>query len=269
LIQIVVFYGKIKYSVEYWTEVGFPGPRMAYFFADKIDVLNSPVGEFETLFLRGLTHKLNNLLAVFQGFSSLLQMSDNLDESGKESVGHMKAAAVSGTALTEKIMASGGCARLSFQRMVLGDYLPMIDRALREPSTKYGVPFELRADEGLPAIDVDSGRFKEILVELIRNAAEHVKYSGQPGETSLEIYAPGRSPEGTQGRVDFFVHNTGVIRDDRMKDIYKPFVSTKDGSHFGIGLTLASMLASQMNMTLGAKCENGRTTLWLSVPVAA
>jgi signal transduction histidine kinase len=244
-----------------------PTGRAAYLFAEKLDVQNAETGDFYLTYLRGLTHKLNNLLAVFQGFSSLLLMNDTLDASGRESVGHMKAAALNGQGLSERILPAGGCARLTVQRVGLSEYLPMIDRALREPCQRLEVPFELRADPALPPVEIDSSRFKEVIVELLKNAAEAIKENGA-GEVSLEIYGPGRSPEGSFDRIDLFVHNTGRIREDKITEIFKPFVSTKDGSHFGLGLTVASMLAHQMNMTLGAKCEGNRTTFWLSIPVA-
>ncbi len=262
----VVHYSQVVHPKDTHTMTAAPTAQGTYFFAERLDLQGTPAGDFYVVYLRGLTHKLNNLLAVFQGFSSLLLMNDGLDASGKESVNHMKAAAQNGQALSERIVASGGCARLTTQKMALADYLPMIDRTLREPFQKLGVPFEIRADSNLPMIDVDSARLKEILVEMLKNAAEAAKEAG--GDASMEIYGPGRSPEGTFDRVDIFIHNSGVIRPDKFGEIYKPFVSTKDGSHFGLGLTLAAMLAHQMNMTLGAKCEGNRTTFWLSIPVA-
>lgn len=239
-----------------------------YLFPDKLDLQGTAHGEYFTAYLRGLTHKLNNMLAVFQGFSSLLLMNDNLDSSAKESLGHIRSASQNAQSLSERIVPAGGCAKLTLQRISLAEWLPMVDRALREPFQKLGVPFELRADPELPAVEADSGRFKEILVELCKNAAESARESGLPGDCSLEIYGPGRSPEGSQNRIDIFIHNPGVIREDRAHEIFKPFVSTKDGSHFGLGLTLAANLAHQMGMTLGGKSENNRTTFWLSVPVA-
>jgi len=245
-----------------------PSARATYLFPEKIELENPVLAEFYVTYLRGLTHKLNNLLAVFQGFSSLLMMNDSLDSSAKESLGHMKAAALNGQELSAKILPGGACARLSLQKTSLSDQLPNMARSLQEPCQKLGVPFELRADPNLPAVDLDQARFKEILTELLRNAAEAVKEQGG-GDVTMEIYAPGRSPEGSFDRVDLFVHNTGRIREDKFADIFKPFVSTKDGSHFGLGLTVAANLAHQMGMTLGAKCDDNRTTLWLSIPVAA
>ena len=245
-----------------------PLARAAYLFPEKIDLENPVLAEFYVTYLRGLTHKLNNLLAVFQGFSSLLMMNDGLDGSARESLGHMKAAAINGQELSAKILPGGACARLSPQKTNLSEQLPNMARTLQEPCQKLGVPFELRADPSLPLVDLDQARFKEILSELLKNAAEAVKEQGS-GDVTMEIYAPGRSPEGGSDRLDLFVHNTGRIREDKFAEIFKPFVSTKDGSHFGLGLTVAANLAHQMGMTLGARSENGRTTFWLSIPVAA
>lgn len=242
--------------------------QAAYLFPDKVELDNATVSEFYVLYLRGLTHKLNNLLAVFQGFSSLLMMNDSLDSTARESLSHMKAAAQNGQDLSQKIIPAGACARLTLQRSSLSEQLPNLDRALREPCQKLGVPFELRADPNLPPVNIDQARFKEILVELLKNAAEAVKEAGG-GDVVMEIYGPGRSPEGSQDRVDIFVHNTGQIREDKFHEIFRPFVSTKDGSHFGLGLTVAANLAHQMGMTLGAKSANNLTTFWLSIPAAA
>lgn len=244
-----------------------PTAQGTYVFPEPLEIQGTAAGEFYTVFLRGLTHKLNNMLAVFQGFSSLLLMNENLDSSAQESLQHMKGAAQNAQGLAERIVSAGGCARLTLQRVALNEYLPMIDRALREPFQKLEVPFELRVDPELPVVEVDTGRLKEVLVELLRNAAEAAREAG--GQASMEVYAPGRSPEGSFDKVDVFIHNSGEIRPDRLHEIFKPFVSTKDGSHYGIGLTVAAMLAQQMGLSLGARSEGGRTTFWVSIPMAS
>jgi len=244
-----------------------PSAPAPYLFPEKIDLENPVVAEFYGLYLRGLMHKLNNLLAVFQGFSSLLMMNEGMDASARESLSHMKAAALNGQALSAKILPAGACARLSLQRTRLSDHLPHLARSLEDLCRKLGVPIELRADPDLPVVDLDQARFREILDELVTNAAEAVKEAGG-GAVAMEMYAPGRSPEGSSDRIDIFVHNPGRIREDKFADIFKPFVTTKDGSHFGLGLTVAANLAHQMGMTLGARSDDTRTTFWLSVPVA-
>ena len=48
--------------------------RPQFLFADQFILEDSANADFYALLLKGLTHKLNNLLAVIQGFSSLILM---------------------------------------------------------------------------------------------------------------------------------------------------------------------------------------------------
>lgn len=240
-----------------------------YIMAQPPVISGTPVGEFFNGLIRGLVHKQNNFLAVIQGFSSLILMGDGLDETTKENLDHMKEAAQGAAGLAERILAAGGCVRITPQSIQLKDYLPMIDNALRSPFTKFNVPFQLNLAADLPPVKIDSGRFKEILTDLLLNAAEAVHYSGQPGRAALDVLPPGSVPESRPGCVDIFVRNTSApILPEKLKDVFKPFSSTRDSKHFGIGLTIASVLASQMGATLGVRSTPEATTFWLSVPVA-
>ncbi len=244
-----------------------PPATTDYVFAKKLCVEGSHTSEFYNQLLRGMTHKLNNLLAVIQGFSSLILMNDDLEVGVKENLDHMKEAAQNASGLSERILAAGGCARISPQSVVLGDFLPMIDSGLREPCTRLGVPFSLNLAPNVPPVTADAGRLKEVLVELLKNAAEAAADAG--GEVSLDIVAPGEVTPGSD-RVDFFVRNTGpTISPERLTEFFQPFVTTKDTSHYGIGLTAAAVLGGLMDIPVGAKSEDGVTTFWLQVPVEA
>ena len=93
--------------------------------------------------LRGLTHKLNNMLAIIQGFSSLILMSDERDAATRENMQHIKEASMNISTLSERIRQAGGCAKLSLQSLNLNEYLSVVDGALREPFLSNGVPFEV------------------------------------------------------------------------------------------------------------------------------
>ena len=216
-----------------------------------------------------MTHKLNNSLAVIQGFSSLMTMGSNVTSTMKDNADHVKQAAQSASLLNDRILSAAGCVRISLQSLSLGDYVPMMDRELRKPCEAAGIPFQLNLEADVPPILVDSSRFKEILIELLRNAADAVAAAPTGGEVALDFLSSGQVPESTPGRVDVFVRNTGsTIAPDRLHEIFKPFESTKESEHFGIGLTTVHALCSQMNIRVGVKSEDSMTTFWLSVPAA-
>ncbi len=237
-----------------------------FVFPDQIRTEGSATAEFYNQLLRGMTHKLNNMLAVIQGFSSLIMMNDDLDPGTKENLDHMKEAAQSASGLSERILSAGGCARINLQTLKLGDWLPMIDSSLRAPFSQHGVPFSINLAPNVPPVTADSSRLKEVLLELLKNGAEAAADAG--GEVSIDIVPPGEVTTGSD-RVDIFISNTGsTIPAEKLPTLFNPFVTTKDSSHCGIGLTAAYVLSGMMGIPLGLKSEGGVTTAWLQVPVA-
>ena len=232
-------------------------------------IQGSAVGDFFNGLLRGLTHKQNNFLAVIQGFSSLILMTEGLDPLVKENLDHMKEAAQGAAGLAERILAAGGCVRINPQPVQLRDFMPLIEAGLRAPCQKLGVQFQLNISPDVPAVMADNGRLKDVLGELILNGAEAVSGSGKPGTVAIDILPPGKIPGVLPGNVDIFVRNTGApIPPEKLREIFKPFVSTKDSKHFGIGLTIAAVLLSQMGGTLAVKTEPETTIFWVSLPIA-
>src|SRR5436309_8988129 len=97
---------------------------------------------FHQELLRGLTHKLNNLLAIIQGFSSLILMNEELDATVLENMQHIKEAIVNISSISERIRAAGGCAKITLQSLHLNEYFGVVDSAMREPFGKTGVSIE-------------------------------------------------------------------------------------------------------------------------------
>lgn len=239
-----------------------------FFFADKL-VLDDSLAEvsFNHTLLRGLVHKLNNHLAVIQGFSSLLQMGGGSDSQTKENLEHIKAATLAATKLGERALNAGGTGKVSLEPMNLSEALPGMQQKWEEVCKESGVPVNFNFPPEIPPITADPEKLKDTLLELVRNAAEASADSG--GQVAVDILLPGQATPEESQRVDFFVRNTGEpVEPERFPKMFKPFETTKDSTHYGIGLTTAFVLASQMRMPLGVKCEGSTTTFWVSTPVA-
>jgi C4-dicarboxylate-specific signal transduction histidine kinase len=222
---------------------------------------------FHQELLRGLTHKLNNLLAVIQGFSSLILMSEDLDPNIAENMQHIREASVGVSNLSERVRGAGGCAKLQMQNLNLNEYLGVVQTALLEPFTKSNVQLDADVQQGLPGINVDPGKLKDILVELLKNAAEAAAPVG--GRAMLKIVGPGAITPVEQRRVDILISNTGsTIPADRMNQVFRAFYGSKSSNHLGLGLTISAMLCHQMGVQIGIASENNTTTVWLSCPMA-
>lgn len=240
---------------------------MQFVFPTNLQLGHEHSDGFHQELLRGLTHKLNNLLAVIQGFSSLILMTDDLDPAVAENMQHIREASVGVSALSERIRSAGGCAKLTLQPLSLNEYLGVVEGALLEPFTKNGIQLEADVQQNLPPVQVDPTKFKDVLIELLKNAAEAASKSG--GRAMLKIAGPGVITPAEQRRVDILVSNTGSnIAHEKLGEVFRPFHGSKNSNHLGLGLTIAAMLSHQMNLQIGIASENNTTTLWLSCPAA-
>ncbi len=137
---------------------------MQFYFPTSLNLGQEHSEGFHQELLRGLTHKLNNLLAVIQGFSSLILMQEDLDPNVSENIQHIREASVGVTNLSERIRSAGGCAKISPQSLGLNEYLPVIEGAVLEPFQKEGVQLEADVQAGLPPVLVDPTKFKEVYI---------------------------------------------------------------------------------------------------------
>ena len=248
------------------TAASTPLSVMQFYFPTTLNLGQEHSEGFHQELLRGLTHKLNNLLAVIQGFSSLILMTDDLDAGVSENMQHIREASLGVTNLSERIRSAGGCAKITPQSLGLNEYLPVIEGAVMEPFQKEGVQLEADVQAGLPPILVDPTKFKDILTELLKNAAEAAAKGG--GRCALKICGPGTITPAEQRRVDILVSNTGSqIAPEKIQEVFRPFHGSKNSNHLGLGLTIAAMLSHQMNIQLGVASENNTTTFWLSCPI--
>ncbi|HEY2573274.1 MAG TPA: HAMP domain-containing sensor histidine kinase [Verrucomicrobiaceae bacterium] len=240
---------------------------MQFVFPTKLNLGPQTAEGFHQDLLRGLTHKLNNLLAIIQGFSSLILMNDDLDASVLENMKHIKEASVNIFSLSERIRAAGGCAKISLQSLNVSEYFGVVGAALREPFSKLGVPFEMDIADGLPPVQVDPSKLKELLLEILKNAAEAALKGN--GRALMQTSPPGVISPASERRVDILVSNTGsLIPPEKLPDVFRPFQTTKNGSHLGLGLTIAAMLAHQTGAKVGVNSQDNTTTFWVSVPLA-
>ena len=70
------------------TSATAPHTGMTFTYPTPLNLGGHATEDFHQELLRGLTHKLNNMLAIIQGFSSLILMSDEQDASTKENMIH-------------------------------------------------------------------------------------------------------------------------------------------------------------------------------------
>jgi signal transduction histidine kinase len=142
-------------------------------------------------------------------------------------------------------------------RPLVEDVLTLLDPQAR----RAGVRFRI-ADEGVPPVAADTGRLKQVFMNLLLNAVQ----ASPPGGTVAVTVRSGELIDGRSGcRVEVQDDGPG-IPPERRDDIFTPFFTTKDAGS-GLGLAVAHQVVTEHGgeITFTSDGETG-TTFVVTLP---
>jgi two-component system, NtrC family, sensor kinase len=162
--------------------------------------------------------------------------------------------------LTEKYL-SLARSRPNFQDEDIGELVRLAVSALEPELRQHQIQVSLRIEDGLPTVQLDESQFRQILLNLMRNAQEAMSGGGQ-----LLVSVHGDLGE----RVALHVVDTGPGMDDATRRrIFEPFFTTK--SHgTGLGLAITREIVEAHGGTI--RCEGAvprGTRFVVELPVSA
>src|SRR5438132_6432775 len=126
-----------------------------------------------------------------------------------------------------------------------------------------GVTLGLEAEPGLLPVEVDPGRIRQVLNNLLSNA---LRYTPKGGTVRVRCGA-GAEP----GQVVLSVEDTGTgIRAEDLPHVFDRFYKSKDSSGTGLGLAIAKSLVKAHGGEISAESSAGQgTTIRVTLPLRA
>lgn len=132
-----------------------------------------------------------------------------------------------------------------------------------------------RYDPSLPPVWGDRDQLVQVLINLVKNAAEAMRESGREGQISLITrYRPGirvavpGTDEWRHLPLVVTVRDTGPGIDDTVRPhLFEPFISTKANGR-GLGLALVGKIMDDHGGAIDVESRPGRTEISLYLPVA-
>jgi len=226
----------------------------------------------------GVAHDFNNLLLAILGNVELALMHVPQGSPAVESLKQVQVAAHNAADLTRQLLAYGGRGRFVLQFLSLNDLVTEMSQLLRASIAKH-VSFDMQLDAGLPKLKADPAQVRQIVMNLITNAAEAI--GEQRGTITLKtsvrtlgeeeakgIFLPEAAKPGDYLALE--VSDTGQGMDAAVKArIFEPFFSTK---FVGRGLGLAAVLGIVRGHrgVLSVQSEPGQgTTFTVLLPASA
>ena len=138
-------------------------------------------------------------------------------------------------------------------------------RALAAPlATQHSVSIQAEVTPGLPAISGDAVQLQQVILNLVRNAAEAVD-APDPRRRRIVVFA---HPAAEAGFVELGVRDsgpglTGVVE----RNLFAPFVTTK-ATGMGLGLSIARSIVEGHGGTLTSeRLPHGETVFRFTIPI--
>jgi two-component system NtrC family sensor kinase len=213
-----------------------------------------------------VAHEINNPLAVIDAqigvvSDRLAGESDPLAREISDRAKKIQAQVERGRKVTHRL--------LGFSRRVGPDLEPVdVQGALEEAvgfvekeAEAAGTRFVRNYQLDVPLIRTSLAQIQQVFLNLINNAVDAM---GGQGEVVLTIRRAG------EGVVVTIADDGPGIAEERMRDIFEPFFSTKGGNHAGLGLAICreTMQALGGEIDVASKPGEG-TTFTLTFPAAA
>lgn len=235
--------------------------------------------DFHDQLVRGLAHKMNNILSLFHGYLGLLMDDKQLDRGTREGLAAIRKGAHTASELMDRTRAFTKPPSTVWRQIEPEPFLRMVMPTL-ESLAENGVKLELRCDAALPNLWVDVSRLRTAIIEIVRNACEA---SPRDGVVSIELSSEshqrsvkaGAVAAGKANRASQPIHWVVIsvtdagegIPQENAKKIFQPFFSTKGGHNtMGLGLSVAMGLVQQMGGVIRYTSRVGRTTFRIFLP---
>jgi signal transduction histidine kinase len=226
--------------------------------------------DFNDQLVRGLAHKMNNILSLFHGYISLLLANETLDPAIGAGLARIKEGACAASELMDRTKALARPTSVVWRQIGLEEFLLTL-RPTFETFCERGITVETFCDPTLEPLWIDTARLRTALLEIVRNACEA---SSRGGKVRVRVEPENRSialPEEGIPPVEWIaiaVTNQGEpILPELEAKIFQPFFSTKYKTHStGLGLTVALGSVQQMGGVIRFTSDDEYTTFRLVLP---
>ncbi len=195
----------------------------------------------------GIAHDFNNLLVTILGNASLARTMPECDPKIVELLDQVESGARRAAELTKQMLDYAGRGRFSVERVSLPDLVRDMVQLLKAMIPKH-VELHCHFREGLPSVEADPEQVRQVVMNLITNAAEAI--GERPGKVviklseryvsdqELEHYLREGAPAATYLCLEVEDDGDGMGQ-ETLSRIFDPFFTTK---FKGRGLGLAAVL---------------------------
>lgn len=214
----------------------------------------------------GIAHDYNNLLGIIMGYTELLKDETEQQPELANYVEQIEKATDNGVKLTSKLLAftrkNAAVSETVNLNELLEESKPILEKLLTE-----GISLNLKLDEDLWTVNIDSSDFENAMINLCLNARHAMENSGvltiMTANTRLGQNAAIKNglPVGEYVRVSIKDTGCGMEKEIAEK-IFDPFFTTKGEEGTGLGLSQVYGFMQREHGTVRVESKPGKGTLF-------
>lgn len=229
--------------------------------------------DFQDQLVRGLTHRMNDILSLFHGAIGLLMSDKKLDSSTLADLTRIRESARAASELMDRAQSLARPSSVIWREVDAAEFFDALKPSL-ESLSGGNVKLEISLPKNLPHVWADTARLKTAICEVVSNACE----ASQPGGVvKIDVDArfhlagsPSASGKAAQPITWISINvtdNGGGIPPQLSEKIFQPFFSTRhEQNSTGLGLTVALGLLKQLGGNIRFASKPGLTTFNLLLP---
>ena len=223
--------------------------------------------------VKGLSHRMNNILTLFHGYLGLLLDNEKLDPVTQEGLAKIKDSARIASELMDRTNALVRPTNLIAREIPIEEFLNQLTPTF-EKLRGSGPKIEVECEADLPIVIADPSRIRVALTELVKNACDATESDGNirivvsSGSTSPKepFCSSTESPRADWVVISVIDHGGGIDK-SVAHQLYEPFSTTKKRVVIaGLGLTVAMRCMQQIGGGIDHESVGGTTTFRLTLP---
>jgi two-component system, cell cycle sensor histidine kinase and response regulator CckA len=230
-----------------------------------------PHSDFQDQLIRGLSHKLNNILSLFHGYLGMLMEGKDLDESTQNGLIRIKEGADAASEIVDRTRSLARPSSLVWRSIPTAEFF-FLNKLAIERCMERDIRLEIDCAENLPDLWTDVSRLRTVMTELVKNAV-------QASEDGTAVRIVVRADEPKKGRgagarrqpdiISISVCDSGHgVAPEIQQRVFQPFFTTRhDEDGHGLGLTLAAGIVQQLGGSLNFESTTGDTVFLIKLPV--
>ncbi|MBA7666885.1 Sensor histidine kinase RcsC [subsurface metagenome] len=216
--------------------------------------------QLKSEFLANMSHGLRTPLNVIIGFSELMgdEVPGKLNDEQRQCLDDIQSSGKHLLNLINKVLdlskVESGKTKLNLTNLALSEVIESLARTMLPILAPRQQSLDVEVEEGLPLVHADKAKVKEVLFNLLSNAA---KFTPDGGKLKIEAVR-----EDNWCRVSVIDNGIGIKKEDQ-EQIFEPFYQldnplTKERGGTGLGLALVKQIIEKHGGQIRIESEYGR-----------